>query len=1537
MGPWFPQSIQKRLLLYLLQKISLFSHVNITNLDISLGSNSSFTFNDLELDIDDIKIPNIFVRSGHIEKLEICLGINGALNINGKGLVFTIKLITEGCNFSSEGLAHSLAKSMLDITNSMMLLTQQNDYAEQYDDVDVESSTSSGSDDGNITPVMESTSPFTIETMRNKALDIALSKLFIKIEDVKVVVLLPNQNSLDIIIKVIQSETKDNIREIIINDLSFLNSCDKNVSNIDNDDMMSSSIIYTKKEATSIYMSALNTTMDNIYATEECKEAENEIMFLDRLKISFIGFASVNDLNIRDIAFDCSKIEINVESCLSTCSSLLSTLINIFQQGDSSLASQTLEKQRLQNYRRFQEEQDIMDSTLFISSIRIAELQFNLGEFLTLKFDNITYHMDTKNIFTIIINALSLKHREIVLLESKIIENPIIFIKYDRNISKTTCRIKDKLQIKLTIPVIKIISRLSSLINKFLSRIYVDKPHRHNSSVGESTWIFDIPSIQMTFEFDQYAMELQINNISIFIPNEIIRIEYIILKKLTSVLDSDIVRVESVIIKKNYLDTQDKIFDLKFNEVTTVSTMSGSIKMIRFNDTLADFLTIFNDLVEVFNMVRSSQLQNESISNQYKVTTPLLKKSVKLLNKSSTLHKHKDSNILLLSIDKIEGHLHKIYSTFGDIIITANKSSIVFGRHEIYQFYSMEVSLDRSSSDKVTNIISLIRKGDITKPCVLLHKNTYGKIKICIRNLVISYHTNWLIFLNSSRSDDRRSYQKKDSLSLEIIFYACALSLNPSRLNSILLIVMEKSVIEINTNSMNTKGVIKLSTLMIIDDSKYANHEGYDQNTSSIVQYYTKIGYVAFGKVTTLSIFFNKEGDQTSLRLEVDSLNLSLCADSLNTVVQTFIDLRLPVSFPDEKKYKNSYEDLDVMKDVDMEFFTGLSQIINDSEYIHPQKDVLMNNIPFKREKISEIYRSIESLNVQEDYFDYRIEDQPSQSCHQSHVNLKVYLTMVKSSIKLYDGYAWKYTRNSISSAVNKLQRQIPKSFDHEFTGTNLFDSIYLFVPDTDVDLQELISEQINPYPDLSYQKHSGRIKLRPSKYYKVRIDLSGIYCEFINYQVDEISESESSWSSSIVNTSHVSIDNFEIIDNVPTSTWNKFVTRLKGQNKYNMSPLMDISVSMIRPIDFLCATELVLSMNITPLRLHADQDTVEFLSRFLGFKDKRFELIDEFPDIVYIEKFKINSVDLKLDYKPKKVNYKGLRSGNTSEFMNFFILDGAKITLKPVILYGICGFSELGNALKNIWTPDITQHQLTAVLSGLSPIKSLVNLSSGVKALISLPIKEYQQDRSIARSLEKGARVFFNTTTGELVHLGVKMTSGTQAALENAEKYFSGQEPQVRRFSRTSVNRIGMLDAVIEEKPLNSETLVGGIHLITETSHKAVDLVIADDERVVNKTISLYADQPLDTQQGLQEAYNSLETNMGIAYKALKKAHRDIKESNELDSIAATVTRTMPVALLRPLIGATEAVSKTLQGISNHMDQEQVIYRNDKYKSRKR
>lgn len=307
------------------------------------------------------------------------------------------------------------------------------------------------------------------------------------------------------------------------------------------------------------------------------------------------------------------------------------------------------------------------------------------------------------------------------------------------------------------------------------------------------------------------------------------------------------------------------------------------------------------------------------------------------------------------------------------------------------------------------------------------------------------------------------------------------------------------------------------------------------------------------------------------------------------------------------------------------------------------------------------------------------------------------------------------------------------------------------------------------------------------------------------------------------------------------------------------------------------------------PLRLHVDQDALDFMSRFFEFKDDSVPSSSSPGEAPFLQRVEVNAVRVRLDFKPKRVDYRGLRSGRTTEFMNFFVLDEADMVLRHVIVYGVSGFDKLGQTLNDIWMPDIKRNQLPDVLAGLAPIKSLVNVGSGVKDLVVIPMREYKKDGRVVRSIQKGALAFAKTTTSELVKLGAKLAIGTQTVLQGAEDFLNtpGGHP-------TSNNNDGRLE----------------------------DDSADGDEK---KRISLYADQPVGVVQGLRGAFRSLERDLLMARNAIVAVPGEVLESGSAAAAAKAVWKRAPTVILRPAIGASRAVGQTLLGAGNTLDPQNI------------
>ncbi|RMZ75626.1 hypothetical protein DV738_g5401, partial [Chaetothyriales sp. CBS 135597] len=500
----------------------------------------------------------------------------------------------------------------------------------------------------------------------------------------------------------------------------------------------------------------------------------------------------------------------------------------------------------------------------------------------------------------------------------------------------------------------------------------------------------------------------------------------------------------------------------------------------------------------------------------------------------------------------------------------------------------------------------------------------------------------------------------------------------------------------------------------------------------------------------------------------------------------------------------------------------------------------------------------------------------------------------------MFDGYDWQSTRDRISQAVKDLEtravharsrRTRPTSQSEEdeeesVVGDVLFNSIYISIPakQDPADLARAINHDIDDQvSETSYatrttvttspsRRQSHRrgpaLKLARSKQHKMSFELQGVSADVVAFPPG---------SGEVESSVDVRVNKLDIFDHVPTSTWKKFATYMHdaGEREVDTSQV-HIELLNVRPVQELSATEMVLKLTVLPLRLHVDQDALDFLSRFFEFKDESVVPSQPPSPPPYLQRVEVNPIRLRLDYKPKTVDYASLRSGRTTEFMNFIVLDRADMVLRRTILYGVSGFERMGLMLNSIWTPDVKRNQLPGVLAGLAPVRPLVDVARGVNELIAVPIREYRKDGRIVRALQKGAIAFAKTTSTELANLGAKLAIGTQNVLQNAEELLSPTQQH-------------------------------------------------GDQEEERKQISLYADQPVGIVQGLRGAYASLERDLLLARDAIVAVPGEVMAQPSATGAARAILKQSPTIILRPAMGVSKATAQTFQGVANTLDKKNL------------
>ncbi|CAO1632865.1 unnamed protein product [Parajaminaea phylloscopi] len=578
-------------------------------------------------------------------------------------------------------------------------------------------------------------------------------------------------------------------------------------------------------------------------------------------------------------------------------------------------------------------------------------------------------------------------------------------------------------------------------------------------------------------------------------------------------------------------------------------------------------------------------------------------------------------------------------------------------------------------------------------------------------------------------------------------------------------------------------------------------------------------------------------------------------------------------------------------------------------------------------------------------------------------------------SLKLFGGYDWAATRREIEDEIKKVRRRLQKIKQMLDEGQRPDDS----VEDATEDLMQSVHFSLEPEADATAALHAlndaleaqsetassastwqplphghsaqtGHATANAHRRRRSRLERSYQSQIDIEFRGLSVRYNKLTPGAGLISSIDAGVRSVQILDNISTSTWHAFLTEMvtaqrrlehESNHKPNMVhvQLLGVPGSNARAKQGGAPSqELRLRAKIAPLRLHVDQDALDFLKKFFAFqrpgeaatrKQSPATQVGDAegaPYAAYIQYAEVLPIKLKLDYKPKRVDYNLLRQGRTIEMMNFFHFDAAEMTLRHVKLRGISGWPRLFDSLNDIWTPDVKANQLADVLSGIAPVRSLVNVGSGVADLILLPIEQYQKDGRLAKGLQKGAKRFAKATALEAVRLGARLATGTQVILEKAEHVFGG-----------SIDTGSTEEAVF---PTPSRSRVPGPHATraaqadwTEDGGLLSTIIDGSDETHSGESgsssgavppgmFSKYAEQPDSLREALSQAYSGLTRGVSSAAQTILAVPMEVYEGGGADgSGGRTVVRAVPIAVMQGAKGASEAVSKTLMGLQGALE----------------
>ncbi|KAJ9095753.1 hypothetical protein QFC19_007466 [Naganishia cerealis] len=528
-----------------------------------------------------------------------------------------------------------------------------------------------------------------------------------------------------------------------------------------------------------------------------------------------------------------------------------------------------------------------------------------------------------------------------------------------------------------------------------------------------------------------------------------------------------------------------------------------------------------------------------------------------------------------------------------------------------------------------------------------------------------------------------------------------------------------------------------------------------------------------------------------------------------------------------------------------------------------------------------------ESFDLYQDFMT-RLEETVHRNDDSGGSSLVISGNAINLRILLHSGYDWQATRVAVESETEALRRRLRKlsrlissgnapTPDLRRTHVELFNSIHIGIRDDEEyqDDDQLLAAINDELADLdsetastttyktqgpgradagSFRNGSGRQKkLSRSRRPQMEIFLRDTA---FRYTVEDP-------SADVVSSFKLTLQKAEIIDHIKSSTWKSFMTAMKKSSTHDIveteAKMLRILVDWVNP-GLKQMPEARVNIEVAPLRFHIDQDALDFMKRFFSFTRTHNQVASPSPESPklnsksFIQHVEIQPILVKMDYKPKRLNLKALQQGSAMEVINLFHFESATMTLRHVSLNGVSSWGELYSNLLAIWTPDVKANQMSDLLTGIAPVRSMVKAGSGVADLILLPLEQYRKDGKIVKGMRRGASSFASNTLSEVATVGAQLATGTQVILERAERALGGRQPEY-------------------------PDLPDMMESINLTEYEAGQ---------AGKT-SRYANQPANVNQGIAAAYSSLASNFASAAQTILAVPMEVLEQTGDQTVGFT------------------------------------------------
>jgi autophagy-related protein 2 len=257
-----------------------------------------------------------------------------------------------------------------------------------------------------------------------------------------------------------------------------------------------------------------------------------------------------------------------------------------------------------------------------------------------------------------------------------------------------------------------------------------------------------------------------------------------------------------------------------------------------------------------------------------------------------------------------------------------------------------------------------------------------------------------------------------------------------------------------------------------------------------------------------------------------------------------------------------------------------------------------------------------------------------------------------------------------------------------------------------------------------------------------------------------------------------------------------------------------------------------------------------------------------------FFHSFKIRPCKLKVDYRPERLDTAALRDGSYVELVNLLPLEEMILTLKPVEIRNLTGWSSVFGEIARRWIEDICATQMHKFLTKSRPFQPFSSVGAAGKDLVMIPLQEYKQDGNIIKGIRDSTSALAGTVAYEALNTSAKVT-------------------------RYAANRLSGVSR-------------GG---------KASDYTSASGESRIMVSLPSRPDEvPSSFVDVSGHAFDSLTAGLREAnYKIVYIPYKEYRQKGA-SGAAKSVVKGIPVAVRAPLSGASEALSYTLLGVRNQL-----------------